>query len=226
MGVCLLQVLAGAGDVEGHSNHLDSQLHGCLQQVPAALQREAEGHAGLSCVGLGGQLQQQPRWHKQTEKKKNVSQGSKHEWKFLTLTGFANVLFIFSSRTKIMYFSIKTVIRPTQSSVLQKCMRIKSSKEKVLNLMTYFALGCRREILDNSASFSHTRCWMLFFAACLMCASCLQTPERMMFSGGTPCSSTRLISVWGRKNKHIKWPQQSLNAPSKQSKKKGTKCAA
>ncbi len=61
MGVGLLQVLAGAGDVEGHPHHLDSQLLGCFQQVPAALQRETEGHAGLSCVGLGGQLQQQPR---------------------------------------------------------------------------------------------------------------------------------------------------------------------
>lgn len=61
MGVGLLQVLAGAGDMEGHPNHLDSKLLGCFQQVPAALQREAEGHAGLSCVGLGGQLQQQPR---------------------------------------------------------------------------------------------------------------------------------------------------------------------
>lgn len=61
MGVGLLQVLAGAGDVKGHTHHLDSQLLGCLQQVPTAFQRGAEGHAGLSCMGLSGQLQQQPR---------------------------------------------------------------------------------------------------------------------------------------------------------------------
>lgn len=60
MCVGLLQVLAGAGDVKRHPHHLDSQLLGCFQQVPATLQREAESHAGLSCVGLGGQLQQQP----------------------------------------------------------------------------------------------------------------------------------------------------------------------
>lgn len=66
MSVGLLQVLAGAGDVERHPHHLESQLLGCLQQVPTALQREAKGHAGLSCVGLGGQLQQQPRRDKST----------------------------------------------------------------------------------------------------------------------------------------------------------------
>lgn len=60
MGVSLWQVLARAGDVEGYPDHLNSQLHGCLQQVPAALQGRAEGHAGFSCVGLSGQLQQQP----------------------------------------------------------------------------------------------------------------------------------------------------------------------
>lgn len=60
MGVGLLQVLAGAGDVEGYPHHLDSQLLGCFQQVPAALERGAEGHAGLSRVGLCSQLQQQP----------------------------------------------------------------------------------------------------------------------------------------------------------------------
>lgn len=61
MSVGLLQVLAGAGDVERDPHHLDSQIFGCFQQVPATLQREAESHAGLSRVGLGGQLQQQPR---------------------------------------------------------------------------------------------------------------------------------------------------------------------
>lgn len=60
VGVGLLQVLAGGGHVEGHAHHLQAQLLGGLQQVPAALQGEAEGHAGLGGVGLGGQLQQQP----------------------------------------------------------------------------------------------------------------------------------------------------------------------
>lgn len=57
MGVGLMQVLAGAGDVEGYPNHLDSQPLSCLKQVPTALQRGAEGHASLSRVGLCGQLQ-------------------------------------------------------------------------------------------------------------------------------------------------------------------------
>lgn len=61
MGVGLLQVLAGAGDVERHPHHLQSELLGSLQQVPTALQGEAKGYTGLSCVSLGGQLQQQPR---------------------------------------------------------------------------------------------------------------------------------------------------------------------
>lgn len=61
MGVGLLQVLAGAGDVEGYPHHLDPQFLGCLQQVPTALQRGTKGHAGLSRVRLSGQLQQQPR---------------------------------------------------------------------------------------------------------------------------------------------------------------------
>lgn len=60
MSVGLLQVLAGAGDVKGHTHYLDSQLLGRLQQVPTALQRGAKGHAGLSCMSLSGQLQQQP----------------------------------------------------------------------------------------------------------------------------------------------------------------------
>lgn len=59
MGVGLLQVLAGAGDVKSHSHHLDTELLSRFQQVPAALQRKAKGHAGFSCVGLGVQLQQQ-----------------------------------------------------------------------------------------------------------------------------------------------------------------------
>lgn len=61
MGVRLLQVLAGAGDVERHPHHLQSKLLGSLQQVPTALQGEAKGYTGLSRVSLGGQLQQQPR---------------------------------------------------------------------------------------------------------------------------------------------------------------------
>lgn len=60
MGVRLVEVLAGTGDVEGHPDHLDAQCLGGLQQVPTALQRGAEGHAGLGGVGLCGQLQQQP----------------------------------------------------------------------------------------------------------------------------------------------------------------------
>lgn len=68
MGVGLLQVLAGAGDVEGYSHHLDPQFFGCLQQVPAALQRRTKGHAGLSRVCLSGQLQQQPIGDKRTTK--------------------------------------------------------------------------------------------------------------------------------------------------------------
>lgn len=60
MGVGLLQVLAGAGNVEGNTHHLESKFLGCLKQVPRALQREAKGHAGLCGVGKGGQLQQQP----------------------------------------------------------------------------------------------------------------------------------------------------------------------
>lgn len=58
VGVGLLQVLAGAGNVEGYAHHLEFQFLGCFKQVPSALQREAKGHAGLCGVGLGGQLQQ------------------------------------------------------------------------------------------------------------------------------------------------------------------------
>lgn len=64
MGVGLWQVLAGAGDVKGHPHHLDSKLLGRFQQVPAALQRKAKGHAGFSRVSLGGQLQQQSTRYK------------------------------------------------------------------------------------------------------------------------------------------------------------------
>lgn len=100
--------------------------------------------------------------------------------------GFPNFIFIFNPKTKLMYFLFTDV----ENGLL-------------FNLTSYFALGCRREILDNSASLSHTRCWMLFLAACLMCASCLQTPDRMMFSGSTPCSSTRLTSAWRKDDIHV-----------------------
>lgn len=52
--------------MERQPHHLDSKLFGCFQQVPTALHREAEGHAGLSGMSLGGQLQQQPRRDEQT----------------------------------------------------------------------------------------------------------------------------------------------------------------
>lgn len=66
MGVGLLQVLARTGDVERDPHHLEAQLLGYFQQVPTALQREAKSHAGLSSMGLGGQLQQQPGRDKST----------------------------------------------------------------------------------------------------------------------------------------------------------------
>lgn len=39
------------------SDHLHAQLFGHFQQVPAALQGAAKGHAGLFSVGLRGDLQ-------------------------------------------------------------------------------------------------------------------------------------------------------------------------
>lgn len=56
VGVGLLQVLAGAGNVEGNTHHLESKFFCHLKQVPRAFQREAKGHAGLCRMGLGGQL--------------------------------------------------------------------------------------------------------------------------------------------------------------------------
>lgn len=49
------------------SDHLHAQLFGHLQQVPAALQGAAEGHAGLFGVGLRGDLQQKPA-HKKAQR--------------------------------------------------------------------------------------------------------------------------------------------------------------